>query len=324
MQSRRAFLRTATVTTGAATIGSTLLTAPAHAGTTRVVAVKKQNERTVDLTVHSGAMNRDLKVRLLLPRGWSADAERTWPLVFGFHGGNENYSAWTTYTDIAARSYRRQVIVALPEGGYAGGYTDWWNYGFGGSYAWETFHLRELLPILEQEYRAGPKRAVFGQSTGGYGALIYAARNPGMFRYAAAYSPFASILTPGVDRVLLTGLTGLGWLTDKWSMWGDPVLQRHIWEANDPVTQAERLRGTKLYVAVAKNGLPGPLDPPDGHFADPAEAFCYYTTKPFLDRLEELDIPVTTHLYDRGTHTWRYWQDELNRSWPAMMRTLHA
>ncbi|MFC0037523.1 alpha/beta hydrolase [Actinomadura rayongensis] len=329
MQNRRAFCRTAAVTAGAA-LGGGLLAAPARAEGARVVAEKRLGSHIVDLTVHSAAMNRDLPVRLMLPQGWSKTADRTWPVVYAFHGGNENYQAWNTHTDIAARSLRRQVIVVLPEGGYAGGYTDWWNYGFGGSYAWETFHLKELRPLLEQEYRAGTKRAAFGQSTGGYGALIYAARHPGMFKYAAAYSPFASLLTAGVSTVLNTGLdglkgwNGLGFNVDKYTMWGDPFWQHDIWEQHDPVSQAANLRGTKLYVSVAKNGLPGPLDPPTAQFADPAEAFCYYTTKPFLDRLKELNIPVKTHLYERGTHSWVYWQDELDRSWPAMMRAIGA
>ncbi|WP_019633266.1 alpha/beta hydrolase [Actinomadura atramentaria] len=323
MQNRRAFCRSAAVTAGAALVGGALA-APASAAGAEVVNEHKLSDHIVDLTVHSAAMNRDLPVRIMLPTGWSRTAKRTWPVVWALHGGNENYTAWNMHTDLAARSLRRQVIVVMPEGGYAGGYTDWWNYGFGNSYAWETFHLKELMPLLEAEYRAGTKRAVFGQSTGGYGSLIYSARNPGMFRYAAAYSPFASLLTAGVSIVLETGLAGLGPFTDKNAMWGDPFWQRDVWEEHDPVSQAAHLRGTKLYVSVAKNGLPGPLDPPTAQFADPAEAFCYYTTKPFLDRLKELGIPVTTHLYERGTHSWPYWQDELSRSWPAMMRAIGA
>ncbi|MCP2340132.1 alpha/beta hydrolase [Actinomadura rupiterrae] len=290
----------------------------------RVTSEKRVGGRAVDLTVASPAMHRSLKVRLLLPRGWSRTAERTWPVLWVLHGGNCHYDAWTRNTDIAELADRSDVIVVMPEGGYAGGYTDWWNYGRGGTPAWETFHLTELRVLLEERYRAGRRRAVVGQSTGGYGALIYSARHPGMFRYAGAFSPFGSTLTPGAPEVLMTGLTGLGPFTDKYAMWGNPAFQRGVWAAHDPVSQAVRLRGTKLHISVARNGRRGPLDPKNAQLADPAEAFCWYTTKPLLARLKQLHIPVTTHLYEDGTHSWVYWQRELHRCWPTLMRVLGA
>ncbi|WP_030165029.1 alpha/beta hydrolase [Spirillospora albida] len=319
MDNRRTFCRTALLSAGTV-LGGGLLTGTAGAA----VGEKRINARTLDLTVPSKAMRRSLKVRLLLPKGWSRKAKRTWPVVWALHGGNTNYTAWTKNTDIEKLAATRDVIVVMPEGGYAGGYTDWWNHGLGGTPAWETFHLTELRTLLERSYRAGRARAVIGQSTGGYGALIYAARHPGMFRFAAAYSPFASTLTPGTPEVLLTGLSGLGPFTDKNAMWGDPFWQRAIWRAHDPLTQAHRLRGTKLYISVAKHGKKGPLDPRTAQAVDPAEEFCHYTVKPFLARLSQLKIPATTHLYEAGTHSWSYWQRELHRSWPALMKALGA
>ncbi|HEY0688102.1 MAG TPA: alpha/beta hydrolase-fold protein [Kribbella sp.] len=42
--------------------------------------------------------------------------------------------------------------------------------------------------VLEQNWGASTNRVVAGLSMGGQGALLYAARHPGMFRAAAAYS----------------------------------------------------------------------------------------------------------------------------------------
>ncbi|MFI6517468.1 alpha/beta hydrolase [Spirillospora sp. NPDC050679] len=328
MENRRAFCRTAVLSTGAVLGGGLLaegaLAAPKRAVGATVTGEKWVNSRTLDLTVSSKAMRRKLKVRLLLPTGWKRDARRTWPVVWALHGGNDRYDAWSKKTDIARLAARHQVIVVMPEGGFAGGYTDWWNYGRGGSPAWETFHLTELRALLEGKYRAGAKRAVFGQSSGGYGALIYAARHPGMFRFAGSFSGFCSTLSPGVPEVLQTGLSGLGPFTDKNAMWGHPVFQNGVWRAHDPLTQAARLRGTKLYLACAKKGAKGPLDRRDAQAIDPAEEFCYYTLKPFLKRLQQLRVPVTTSLYPVGTHSWVYWQREMHRAWPIMMRTLGA
>jgi S-formylglutathione hydrolase FrmB len=258
-----------------------------------------------------------MPVRLLLQRGWSRTAKRTWPVVYLLHGGSENYKSWTKNTDVEKLSSRHGVIVVMPEGGSNGGYTDWLV-----GPQWETFHLTELRRLLETKYRAGRRRAVAGLSTGGYGALIYAARHRGMFEFAGSYSGFASTLTAGVPEVLLTGLPGKD--LEKFLMWGNPVINSKIWKQHDPVHQAHRLRGTRLYVSCPRNGVKGPLDPPTAQAVDPAEAFVYYTVKPFLKRLRELKIPVTTHLYDKGTHSWVYWERELKRSWPMMMRAIKA
>lgn len=344
MENRRAFCRTAALSTGALLGGGLLAEAasaapvsgsPASGGPASglpwaaarkgvgatLVREKWLNSRVVDLTVHSRVMGRQLKVRLVVPKGWSRKATRTWPSIWALHGGNADYTAWSKHTDITTWATRSRVLVVMPEGGPAGGYTDWWNFGLGGQPAWETFHLHELRPLLERSYRAGPRRAVIGQSAGGYGAMAYASRHPGMFRAAASYSGVLSILTPGAPEVMMNGI---GPFINPNAMWGHPVLQRNIWKAHDPYNQAHRLRGTRLYVSCAKRGVKGPLDPPNGQFADPAEAFCLYATKPFLNRLKALRIPVTTHLYEKGTHSWWYWEAELHRSWPMLIRALRA
>ena len=62
----------------------------------------------------------------------------------------------------------------MPEAGWNGWYSDWWNNGNGGDPAWETFHTQELRRLLERDWGAGPRRVVAGLSMGGQGALMYA------------------------------------------------------------------------------------------------------------------------------------------------------
>ncbi|MFD0541098.1 alpha/beta hydrolase-fold protein [Actinomadura luteofluorescens] len=133
------------------------------------------------------------KVRLLLPPGWSRHAERTWPALWLLHGGVDDYTAWTRDTDVAELTAGTGVIVVMPDGGRCGNYSDWWNYGNGGPPRWETFHMTELRRILERDYRAGTRRVIAGNSMGGLGAMLYAARFPGAFaprrRSAATSTP---------------------------------------------------------------------------------------------------------------------------------------
>lgn len=323
-ETRRDFVRTAALSTGALLGGGLLLestSAEARVLGAKVLKENWLNSHVVDLTVQSKAMGRSLKVRMVVPTGWSRKAKRTWPVLWALHGGNGNYTAWSKNTDITTWARRSRVIVVMPEGGPAGGYTNWWNFGLGGQPAWENFHLAELLPLFARSYRAGSRRAVIGQSSGGFGAMAYASRHPGMFRAAASYSGVLSILTPGAPEVMMNGI---GPFINPNALWGHPVAQRPIWVAHDPVHQAHRLRGTKLYVSCARRGVLGPLDPPNGQFADPAEAFCLYATQPFLNRLKALKIPVTTHIYPKGTHSWWYWEAEMHRSWPMLMRAIGA
>jgi S-formylglutathione hydrolase FrmB len=137
----------------------------------------------MDLTVESPALGRTAKVRLLTPDGWEQrrSGDR-WPVLYLLHGCCDTYESWTLQTDVEELAQLRDVLVVMPEAGPAGWYSDWWNHGAGGPPAWETFHTRELRRVLEHDYGAGQKRVIAGLSMGGFGALSYAARNPGMFR----------------------------------------------------------------------------------------------------------------------------------------------
>jgi len=95
------------------------------------------------------------------------------------NGCCDTYDSWTRETDVEELARLRQVLVVMPEGGPVGWYSDWWNHGAGGPPAWETFHLRELRQVLEAGHGAGDRRVIAGLSMGGFGALSYAARQPG-------------------------------------------------------------------------------------------------------------------------------------------------
>ncbi|MDL4775386.1 MULTISPECIES: alpha/beta hydrolase [Thermomonosporaceae] len=287
-----------------------------------VVAETAAGPRALDLTVQSPAMGGRQKVRLLLPPGWARDAARTWPVLWLLHGGVDDYTAWTRDTDVERLTARSGVLVVMPNGGSCGNYSDWWNYGRGGPPGWESFHMTELRQILERGYRAGTEQVIAGNSMGGLGAMLYAARFPGAFRAAASFSGYLHTLDghrPGDDS------TGWGPSfscpgTDWRRVWGDPDDQAAVWHAHNPYDLAGRLRGVRLWVA-AGNGERGPLGRLP--FTDPVEAAAGGQARAFAGRLEALGIPVTTDFYD-GQHDWPYWQRELHRAYPALLQALGA
>ncbi|RKN15806.1 esterase family protein [Micromonospora musae] len=275
--------------------------------------------RLVDLTIQSPALGTTANVRLLTPDGWEQRRRGDrWPVLYLLHGCCDSYLSWTRSTDVASIPELRDVLVVMPEAGAAGWYSDWWNAGRGGTPAWETFHLREVRQLTERGYGAGPKRAVAGLSMGGFGALSYAARNPGMFRAAASFSGVLHPLRDASFWLPFFGRTGL----DPYDLWGDPVAQRRIWAAHDPYHLAKRLRHTALFVASGDGTAGGPFDQPGA--TDSLEALIYQENLDVVDRLRDVGVSVETDFYGPGTHSWPYWQRELHRALPMLLDALRT
>ncbi|AEW92623.1 MULTISPECIES: alpha/beta hydrolase [Streptomycetaceae] len=286
-----------------------------------VVAEHRVGPREVDLDVASPALAATVPVRLLTPDGWRSGAHRHWPTLWLLHGCCGDYTSWTAYTDVASLPELRRVLVVMPEAGRTGFYSDWWNHGAGGAPGWETFHLRELRPLLERSYGAGSDRAVAGLSMGGFGALSYAGRHPGMFRAAASFSGVADpLLAPDGPRNLLDIVRGQD--ADPYALWGDPVAQRHLWAAHDPYDLAGALRRIPVFLSCG-DGTAGPLDPPGA--ATPDEKLYLAESRHLADRLRQLgDRRLVTDFYGAGTHRWPYWQRELHRALPVLLRALRV
>lgn len=297
-------------------------------GGAAVVGERRPRRRVLDLAVRSPVLQDVAHVRLLLPRAWSRDASRTWPVLWLLHGlphggagaGRDGHTAWSDHSDIEELTEDADVLVVMPDGGPCGNYTDWWNRGGGGAPQWETFHLAELRQILERGYRAGPDRAIAGNAMGGLGALAYAARHRGLFRAAASFSgpvhtlyrdPAGLDVADLVELGVAIGAPSLDW-TD---VWGDPDEQRVVWRQHNPYDLAGRLAGVRVHVS-AGDGAQGPYDAAPG--ADVLESLACTVSRAFAGKLGKLGIPVTTHFYP-GTHTWPYWRRELRAALPALL-----
>ncbi|MEU8747415.1 alpha/beta hydrolase family protein [Streptomyces sp. BPPL-273] len=290
-----------------------------------VVAVTRVADRQVDLSVRSTALGgRTVKVRLLTPDGWDPSDRhhrRHWPTLWLLHGCCGDYTSWTAMTDVARTDSLRDVLVVMPEAGWNGWYSDWWNHGEGGDPAWETFHTVELRRLLERDWGAGDNRVVAGLSMGGQGALSYAARHPGMFRAAAAYSGSAHpLLNDESTNRILGFFAGQG--DDPLRVWGDPVAQRRIWQSHDPFHLARRLKSIPVYLSCG-DGTTGPLDAPGSTSA--LEADFNRQNQALAAELKRVGARhVTTNFYGPGTHGWAYWERELHASLPMLLKALRV
>ncbi len=292
--------------------------APAAAQEAQIVDRREVAPRTVDLRVASPALGATVGVRLLLPVRYAERPRRRWPVLLLLHGccTPESYRAWTERTAVEGLTARDDVLVVMPEGGRYGFYANWRR-----GPQWRRFHLQELRRLLEREYRAARRRAVAGLSMGGHGAVKYAARRPRLFRAAASFSGVVATRVPApFPAGLLGALAAAG--EDPLALWGDPVAQRRVWDREDPLRLARRLRGTRLYVSSG-DGRPGPLDPP-GTGVDQLEAALGAQNVAFVARLRRLGIRVRANLSGPGTHTWPYWERVLAAALPHLLRAIGA
>ena len=82
-----------------------------------------------------------------------------------------------------------------------------------------------------------------------------------------------------------------------------------------------RLRHTPVFLSVG-DGTAGPFDPPG--VVDELEAELSVQNHLVAARMERVGVPLTTDFYGPGTHTWPYWERELHRSLPMLLRALRG
>jgi diacylglycerol O-acyltransferase/trehalose O-mycolyltransferase len=273
------------------------------------------DSRMVDLRVASPDVGATVPVRVLLPPGWSRDANRTWPVLYLLQGAHDDYTAWTRETDVEEFTAGKDLIVAMPSSGPTGIPTRWLN---GGANApdYEAFQVTELMQLLQRGYRAGTQRAAAGVSTGGYGALAMAAHHPGTFVAAASYSGVLNTTAPGMPAVINAIVARENVLPA--ALWGDPVADAGLWTADNPFALAADLRWTSVFLSCGSGGDGGPRD----LLGASLERTLWPQTRAFADRLSLLGVPVQTDLYPGGVHDWSAWRLTFDKSWPLLAASL--
>jgi len=269
--------------------------------------------RLLTLTVASRAMQGDQLVNVLLPVGYDPNGPTRYPVLFLLHGAFGSYADWAAH-DVAGAVGDRPLIVVMPDDGHDGSYSDW--YGkvvgtLGPAPAWETYHVDELVPFVDATFRTDGTRFIAGLSSGGGGAMKYAAAHPGVFAAAGGFSgavdtDLAYPQYPTISEVLwgLTLIPGMD--PPGHCTWGDPYTNHVVWLDNDPTYLAQNLRGTALWLASG-DGDPGDLDGPNASF-DPVEYEVGKMNLALAAALNAAHVPFTSEFYGNGTHTWPYWQ----------------
>jgi hypothetical protein len=180
--------------------------------------------RVVQLAVRSAALENNLlgdpherTVAVYLPKEYDR-ADRAYPVfvgLAGFTGSGLKMLSWQSFGQsvpqrldrLVAEGAMGPVVAVFPDAFTSLGGNQYVNSAAIGR--WEDFLLEELLPRLEREFRVmpGPEhRAVFGKSSGGYGALVQWLRHGDRWGAVACHSGDIDFeLAYRRDLPLLTG-----------------------------------------------------------------------------------------------------------------------
>lgn len=137
-------------------------------------------------------------VLVYTPPGY--DAARRYPLfvdLVGYTGSGASHTNWKPFglslperlDRLLARGTMGPVIVAMPDCFTSFGGNQYIDSSATGAYM--TYLCEEVVPLVESSFAVAPgrrHRAVFGKSSGGYGALVHAMLRPTVWGAAASHS----------------------------------------------------------------------------------------------------------------------------------------
>ncbi|UGT45001.1 esterase family protein [Nocardia yamanashiensis] len=290
------------------------------------ITANTKDGRNWHLKVYSAAMDKEILVDVQRPADESKSAPNLW-MLNGLDGG-EGTANWKARTNALEWLADKQVNVIQPIGGLGSYYTDWEKPDPKlGLNKWKTFFTEELPPLLDKELKSTGLNALAGLSTSGTSVLQLAEAKPGLWKTVAAYSGCAQIADPAGQRFLkLATETWAGGNTEN--MYGPA--DSPLWAANDPVVNAEKLRGTQLYISSGSGlplledvqyyldnapGVTGAINLSLGVIIEAAVNGCTHNLQ---SKLDSLNIPATYQFNPVGTHYWPYWEEALHKSWPML------
>ncbi|MGD0007494.1 MAG: alpha/beta hydrolase family protein [Terriglobia bacterium] len=191
-------------------------------------------------SVSSALLGHSVGFCVVFPPGYEASSNKRYPTLYFLHGLFEDEHSWIDrggeqiWESLTDQGELTNFIVVLP----AGGRTFYVN-SADGHERYEDFFIQELVPEIDRRYRTLPlagERGISGTSMGGYGALHLAMRHPEVFGSASAHS--AALLPKFPNPLPTEGRWGF-YARVLQEPFGSP-LNESYWEANSPLTLAER------------------------------------------------------------------------------------
>ncbi len=197
----------------------------------------------------------DPGVNVLLPEGYH-DSGKTYPVLYMLHGGNGDFTDFHKL-GIIDLTAGKDVIVVMPDAS-----TGWYSnpvHSSNGPRNWETFHINQLLPWVDSNFRTYAEydgRAVSGFSMGGFGALKYAAKYYGHFSCVSSHSGPASLRRDAGLVVHWANVTSKIDLGLNGSVYGMPLWDEARVDADNPMQRIDSYRNKRVFMVSGNSTNP--------------------------------------------------------------------
>lgn len=187
------------------------------------------------LSVHSTAMNKDVKVVTICPD--KAVAGEKCPVIYLLHGfGGHAYTWITVKPELPQIADREGIIFVCPDGK-----NSWyWDSPLNKEYRYETFVSKELVDYVDKNFATKAEkgcRAVAGLSMGGHGAMWLSVRHKDTFGAAGSMSG-------GLD---------IRPFPDNWEMkkqLGEEASNQRIWNEHTVINQLDKIGDGDLAIMI--------------------------------------------------------------------------
>ena len=167
---------------------------------------KRPRGTTVEIEIESEAVAGNLlgdpskrTVAVYLPEGYEESTD-DYPLlvdIVGFTGSGLSHLGWKAFGESVPQRLDR-LVAANRMGPVIAAFPDCFTSLGGNQYIdspamgnWESFLIDEMVPTLESEFRVrtgSQHRAIFGKSSGGYGAIVHGLRRADAWGAVACHS----------------------------------------------------------------------------------------------------------------------------------------
>ena len=293
----------------------------------KVDRIEWLTSRRVAVFINSPSMpQHPIQVQILLARDWHSNPTAKFPEVWALDGlrARDDENGWTIETNIEQFYADKNVNVILPVGGESSFYSDWQRENNGKHYKWETFLTKELIPVLNNEFRSNGHRAVTGLSMGGTAAMNLAERNPHLFNFVGSFSGYLDTTTRGMPEAIMASQRDAGGY-DSRKMWGEPGSQN--WIDHDPKLGIENLKDMKVYVSAGSGkddfGNANSVAKGQANLAGMGlEVISRMSTQTYVDYAKRAKINPVIKFRPSGVHSWEYWQFEMQQAWPYIADAL--
>jgi S-formylglutathione hydrolase FrmB len=265
-------------------------------------------------------------VAIYLPADYDSHPDRRYPVLYLLHGQGDARDfalPWVVAGKAAAvvDASPFEGIVVMPQCGKACWFTDWQKATPGGYQPqWETYHIKQLLPWVDANFRTlgtRESRAIAGLSMGGFGALSMAGRFPQLFGHAGSFSgatdiqdfvtqqvAIANTVTLMAGAAYTSAETGAAWKArDVQDVFGP--YSSDGWRSHNPLALAPVYGREKVKLVLYSGGGVGST------YIDVLEVASGNLNDKFH---KQLNLSGSPHRYCRGStgkHAYPYWQADL-------------